>query len=74
MTLVQHFSPLIILSFSLFLLPALVERKRELAAKQEAADLERKKVMELEEALKDSSKRRGVPREVILHLSKYHIN
>ena len=35
-----------------------------MATKQEVADRERKKAMELEEALKDGCKRRGVPREV----------
>ena len=39
---------------------ALVERKKELEAKQKELDLERKKTIELEDALKS----RGVPREV----------
>ena len=55
-------------SLSLFFLPplplALVERKREEAARQEEADLKRKKAMELEEAFRDGCKARGVPREV----------
>ena len=46
----------------------LVERKREEAARRQAADLDRKKVMELEEALSEGCKRRQVPREVSMHV------
>ena len=53
---------LFFLSFSLPL--ALVERKREEAARREEADLKRKKAMELEEAFRDGCKARGIPREV----------
>ena len=51
--------------------PALVERKREEATRQQEADLKRKKVMELEEALRDGCKNRGVPREV-RRFTSYH--
>lgn len=47
-----------------FLPLALVQRKCEEAARREEADLKRKRAMELEEALRDGCKARGVPREV----------
>ena len=56
-----------------------MERKREEAARQEEADLKRKKTMELEEAFRDGCKARGIPREVntllsIIDHKKYFIH